>query len=290
MLPNALIIGAMRSGTTSVFYTLAEHPQVFCCPLKEPMFFARDDDGRLPVWFGNAVPRATPATLAEYERLFAGARPHHKAMIEASTRYLSASVAARIHGLLPDVRIIAILRHPVDQAWSIWRTQQKVLSRHPVECFRTALKEQVRPYPLSLHGQYSLHLDAYFSLFRRAQIHVTLFDDLVARPEAFFAALLEFLELAPHRLTPRKVNAAGRPRYPGLHRVFEQPSLKKLLRRWLPRPALWSLLATYHRARSANLRRDPQLSPELRAELTRKWYAPDIRRLAVMLDRELPWL
>ena len=105
MLPNFIIIGAAKAGTTALYWYLAEHPQVFMSPLKETNFFAfgLDPEGK-PLYGNPEVHRYPVQTLADYEKLFADAGDA-KAIGEASPIYLECPQAAgRIRGLIPRAR------------------------------------------------------------------------------------------------------------------------------------------------------------------------------------------
>jgi hypothetical protein len=121
VLPNFLIVGAGRSGTTSLYEYLRQHPQVFMSRVKEPNYFAFE--GEIPHGPGAAWLRATSVRTREaYEALFAEAGSA-RAIGEASARYLrSEGAPERIHALLPDARLVGILRNPVGPLVpSTWR-------------------------------------------------------------------------------------------------------------------------------------------------------------------------
>ncbi|HEX3577644.1 MAG TPA: sulfotransferase, partial [Thermoanaerobaculia bacterium] len=95
-MPNFLIIGAAKSGTTSLYHYLRQHPDVFMSPVKEPNYYSDDD---------NLLPTAI-RSRANYEKLFAGAKGE-RARGEATVRYLNAITGVeRIYADLPDVRLI----------------------------------------------------------------------------------------------------------------------------------------------------------------------------------------
>ena len=121
-LPNFLVIGAARSGTTTLHYTLGQHPEIFVSPMKETNFFLLDDSGELPGWVNEATRRTMPRTLQQYAALFEDATERHIAIGESSPSYLHGPVALRIKTSLPDFKLIAILRQPVEQALSIYAT------------------------------------------------------------------------------------------------------------------------------------------------------------------------
>jgi hypothetical protein len=105
--PNFFLIGAPKCGTTSIAAWLAEHPQVYFSPVKEPMYFATDAQIR------------TIVSLEAYEQLFAGATSRHLAIGEGSTEYLRSSIALRqIMTYAGSPRFIASVRNPVEMASS----------------------------------------------------------------------------------------------------------------------------------------------------------------------------
>ena len=113
-MPNVLVIGAMKAGTTTIYQYLRQHPDIFMSPVKEPQFFS----GRPSCEWKGPDPRvARGRSLDEYQALFAGARGE-RMRGEASPVYLCDPAAVEsIHRHVPDVRLIAILRQPVDRAF-----------------------------------------------------------------------------------------------------------------------------------------------------------------------------
>src|SRR5690606_23487060 len=116
-LPNFLVIGAAKAGTTSLHRYLGGHPEVFVPPRGEPSVFAHDAGAprsREP----GAEAWAAVADLPRYARLSAGAEGK-VAVGEVSPRYLYCERwCERIKRHVPDVRLVAVLRHPVDRAYS----------------------------------------------------------------------------------------------------------------------------------------------------------------------------
>jgi len=196
-LPDFLIGGAARSGTTWLYHLLARHPQVFMAqPVRpEPKYFLVDElyarglDYYSAMWFAN-VP---PGCLAG----------------EKTTYYLeSAPARDRIHRDLPGVRLIFVLRDPVQRAYSNYAwSQQNGLER---EDFRTALRlEQereaalpaalrfVRPNAYFSRGLYADLLGPYLELFGRAKVLCLRYEDIRERPSQLAGQLGQFLGIAP---------------------------------------------------------------------------------------------
>lgn len=185
-LPNFLIIGAMRSGTTSLFAGLSAHPQVFGAPGKELRFFDLNYERGLDWYRGR----------------FEGS-DGKVAIGEASQTYMYDHIALdRLAVDLPDVRLIAILRDPVDRAYShYWLNRSR--GREPLS-FEQALEDEADRlkgpsptdrffYSYADRGRYKTQLDRVCSLYERSALHVILFDDFRDHPVQTFQGVWRFL-------------------------------------------------------------------------------------------------
>ena len=182
-LPNFLIIGAAKAGTTTLHAYLRPHPEIFMPARKELRFFAyggTGDDYSYPV-----------KTLEEYEGYFAEAGDA-TAIGEATPRYLRTPAAAgRIKAQIPDCRLVISLRNPVDQSFSAYLMGLRNGSVAPGTSYLAA----IAAHPNFLRG-YAADLENYFGLFDRAQFHIIRFEDLVRDPLAVAGALYGFLGVA----------------------------------------------------------------------------------------------
>jgi len=196
-LPNFIIIGAAKSGTTSLYKYLQEHPDVYVSPQKEPRFFAvlsdfnkvvGNDEDQKRLW-GDSI-----TTLEDYIALFDGVR-HEKAIGEASPIYIwSKDAPNNIKKYLPEVKLIAILRHPVDRAFSHYLHNLKIgLEKN--SSFEDALTDdEQRHYAEYLpQGWYAMLLRRYFDFFPADRIKVFLYDDLVNDPAGLMRTIYQFI-------------------------------------------------------------------------------------------------
>jgi len=304
-LPNFLVIGAPRSGTTTLHYSLGQHPEVFVSGNKETNFFLFEDSGEPPAGMSAEEYRRQRArsvtALDDYAELFAEASDEHRAIGEASPAYLMfPEVAERIRQRLPDARLVAILRQPVDQALSLYtaRSGGDLPANGLAEAFIDTLASGATGWPggqrdgrpIAEYGLYHRHLLPYFERFAPAQIKVVLFEDLQRDSAALFADLFRFLGV-DDRFRPdlsHRYNESGTPRSAMLHQALSgSPQIKRLLRRILPHQTAYHLARLQHRLRGANLNRTPALPPALRRELTERFYADDIVALERLLGRDL---
>lgn len=290
-LPNFIVIGAAKSGTTALYWYLAEHPSVFMSPVKETNYFAYglDEQGRL-LYRHPDFHRYPIKTVRQYEALFAAAG-RAKAIGEVSPIYLECPQSAgRIREQLPSARLVCILRQPVERAYSDYQMYLRSNGRRldPARDL-SADSEWAQPDSHWMQiGRYHEQLSRYFERFPREQIHVFLFDDLKRAPLSAVQEVYRFLgvdsSFAPDFDTPH--NIGGMPASRFLEGVFTSRAIRKSVGHWVPKGAAnW-----VRRLRTRNLRPAPQLPAELRASLNRQ-FREDISRTSELLGRSLDhWL
>lgn len=187
-LPTFFIIGAQRSGTTSLYHYIGQHPEIFMPPVKEPRYFALE--GQRPT-FKGPYPKDSPMTpdRAGYEALYA-AGATARARGDGSTWYLfEPGAAERIRAAVPEARIIAILRQPAERAYSNYLICRS-LGIEPLDGFEAAMAAEPErtaqgwgnPWYYFQKGLYFRQLKRYFTLFPENRISVHLYDDFVAAP------------------------------------------------------------------------------------------------------------
>lgn len=299
--PNLFIIGAPKSGTTSLYEYLKGHPQVFMSVVKEPCYFSADlafDHS------GNFLVYERDAKL--YEDLFADAGDA-KLLGEGSTRYLYSHDAARlIHAASPDARIVAMLRNPVDMIHSL-HAHKLAAGTEDITSFEEALdaeadREEGRRLPAHSNPKLSTYRDRakfgeqlprWFDEFGRDRVRVIIFEDMVRDPEGEFRALLEFLGIDPDYV----------PESFGAHNTAHgarSTLIRRMLNGRFPQWLVWGLLpkligdtrtrGLVRRFRHSWFHRKPinrgKISPELRRRLEDD-FAPDVARLSALLGRDM---
>jgi hypothetical protein len=291
MVPNFLVIGAAKAGTTALHWYLTEHPQVFMTRVKDPSYFAYGLDDRGQLLWGEAAIHSFPVrSWSEYQRLFDDAGSA-LAVGEASTMYLECpQSAARIQRALPQARIICSIRQPVDRAYSGYL----MYLRHRGQRFdpardATPTAEWARPDSRWMQiGRYYEQLARYYAAFPRDQIHVILFDELKKNTVGVMQDLYRFLEVdssfVPDLNTPH--NIGGVPASMLLESLFTSRAIRSVVAPWLPlRAANW-----VRRLRTRNMRQAPRLPAELRRELTAD-FREDIERTSELIGKSLAhWL
>lgn len=201
-LPDFLLLGAPKAGTTAVHVALARHPQLWLSRNKEPKFFLTD--GAPPVARGGPGDAETYRRYvwrrSDYEALFAPA-PAGTLRGESTTLYLRDFAAhRRIRSMVPDVRLVAVVRDPVDRAHSNWTHLRSAGLEPAADFLRACALEGPRvaagwgPFwrylELGLYGRQVEHL---YSLFPREQVHVIRYRDLRQEPAKTLDGLCAFL-------------------------------------------------------------------------------------------------
>ena len=300
--PNFLIVGAAKSGTTALYHYLKQHPQVYMSPRKHTRFFSfggQNPDFRGPRLEGESVPYAIP-DAASYHALFAGATDE-VAIGEASHSYLYKPEApGRIREYDPGMKIIALLRHPADRAYSHYRQMIRD-GREPIEDFVRALEAEGarirdRWWP-DFHyvqiGLYHAQLGRYFDLFDRRRIRVYLYEDFEADPYGTLGDIFRFLEVDDAFVPEATVryNASGVPKNKILHSVLQGlRRARPAVERALPAGQSRRLLRVGGAIHNRNLTRH-QLSHEVRGEVADEYFREDVVRLQSLIRRDLSaWL
>jgi hypothetical protein len=214
VLPDFVIIGAQKAGTSSVFWELCQHPDVATPLRKEVHFFDLYFHYGTP-WYRAHFPYRWESTR------FTG---------ESSPYYLFHPHApARLHSVLPNAKLVAMLRNPIDRTWSHYHHQVK-LGHEPLS-FEDALAAE----PERLEGEldrlladpkyragnyagfsyrarscYAEQLARWLALFPREQLLVLRFEDLAERPDDVYRKLLGFLGLSEWDREDFRVHNAGR--------------------------------------------------------------------------------
>jgi len=244
-LPDFLILGAQKAGTTALYAYLRWHPHVTGPSFKEVSFFDRH--------------------YARGERWYRAHMPVRRSGIvgEASPSYLFHPLAPeRVARMLPDARLIALLRNPADRAFSHYQ-HEVALGREQLTFEEALAREDERMhgeldrmladptyfsyawwnYTYAARGRYAEQLERWFAAFPREQVLVLLTDELAADTAGTYRRTLEFLA----------VDERGLDSYP---RIFE--------------------------------REYEEMDSSMRVRLEQDFAEPN-GRLAELLGRELPW-
>jgi hypothetical protein len=295
--PTFIVIGAGRCGTTSLHAWLAAHPDIHMAPRKSLDFHVRGDpipDWEQPLARAMARRRAV-GELDDYLALFE-AGSSRQAIGEISPTYLqSIHAAPSIHKLNPRTRIVAILRDPVERAYSHFLGRQRD-GIEPPGPFAARVEREIglgMPDEIAFGhylgcSRYHHFLAPYLELFPRDQIRLYLLEDMQREPARMFDDLQAFLGLT-RRVEPdvsRRLNRTGLVANPMMRRLWTGSArLRTAMRPFLP-------AAVRHTGGALFLRdvHRPPIDRGLRARLV-ELFRDDVRLLEPVLGRDLsPWL
>lgn len=298
--PDFFIVGAPRCGTTSLYYYLKGHPDIFMPSVKEPHFFADPDEIRAVVAArGFAAPPGMVKREEDYLRLFKKARSG-QITGEASVNYLAHHESAhRIKEKNPRAKIIAVLRQPIDRAYSYYNYLLGPSGRIGREgSFYEVLQEE-RSYVAKYsddwgvyigRGLYHDQVERYMVAFGRAQVRVYLYEDLASDTTAIVSDVCSFLQVPFNEgrfFDPdRKYNTNGTISNPLANWLGHTKTMRSLFRAVVP-----AHLQIPLRDQLINRRQPkPTMDPRAR-EFLRSIYHDDISKLQDLIGRDLgSWL
>ena len=296
--PNFFIVGAAKSGTTSLYYYLKQFPEVFLPDVKEPVYFGADLE------FDTRIcARRSIHNLPEYLRLYEGAGDF-RLRGDATVWYLYSQTAAQeIQEFDPNAKIIILLRNPVDVMFALhgeflWDCNEPIADFAEAIAAQEARRngQQLGPTTHFRQGllyedvvSYADQVERYFATFGRDRIHLAIFDDLVASPAQVLRSVADYLGLDPsfeptieHRNSRkpsqlRRINQFFAAR-PTLRRVL----FSNVLSQTAKRTAIEMATRVFGSGGKAKKEMDPQLRVELQDRLR-----GDVERLSELLGRDL---
>ncbi len=289
---NVIIGGVAKAATSSLYAYLSDHPEVGHSVKKETNFFLKDVKGE------------PGADLRAYGAFFPEPASGEKVMIEATPAYLSggADVANKIRNTLSEVKLIFILRNPVDRFYSFYNFNRaghtsgfEVLNRFEdylerafayASCGEIPSGSRMKEKNLRslLTGRYAIYLKEFYRFFSPEEIKVVFQEDLRDDPVVFMSALCEFLDIDPYffgSYSFAKQNVTTSVRSRRLHRAVTKFS-RKLESLYKRRPGIKGGVDSVYRLLNVSEGGYPEMSPETRARLT-EYYEPYNRELKELL-------
>ncbi|MEM7284699.1 MAG: sulfotransferase [Pseudomonadota bacterium] len=287
--PNFLIVGAAKSGTTSLHAYLNHHPDVFLPETKEPSFFVAPEVAhRIPTWIESE---------ADYDALFASAGSA-AARGEASVLYLyfwRQAIPRVLKKLGSQTKIIVILRNPIDRAMSAYFDCQRFDANETLNFEEALAMEDSRVSDSTLNpmlyykrmGLYADMVSGFQSSFDH--VKVTLFEHLVRDPQSVLTELLQFLNVSVDLLPQsdqQRMNSGGRHwgnQFLGsLVKRAVTPGVRRALSGLAP--GLYARLKGL--AVDKLMTKAPSMSAETRSELA-QYYSSDVHRLSQLVQLDL---
>lgn len=295
MLPNMIIVGAPKGGTTTLHYVLAQHPEVFMSEIKEPGFFwSYGQEVRLHGPSAILLKHRVISQLESYQALFEGVTSE-KVVGESSASYMFHPRSPQLlHQFIPNAKLVFILRQPADRAFSSY-TQYLRDGVEPCSDFAEAVEQEKQGlrdhWTFGRHLQYGFYhqaFQAYLEYFDSQQMHISLFDDLRSDPYGLMKGLFQFLEV-DNTFVPDMThhhNVSGVIGNPLIRAFWIQTNRLRAAIRPLTTQKMRHTFSEWVFSSA----KKPEFSPELRLELT-EYYRKDIEQLQNFLGRDLSqWL
>lgn len=196
-IPSAIIIGAMKSSTTTLFNALSKHSEIYGSLEKEPNFFASSESSGMKNW-------------GEYQSLFSGKTERHKVTIEASPEYTrwpqNANAAKRMRENLGDPKLIYVLRDPVE------RTISHYFHSYARSFYKrgTNITQAIQSDPILLStSRYASQLDLYDAEFGEGGVLIITAEHLRENPEKVLTQVAQYLSVDPAEFIGVQLDAAN---------------------------------------------------------------------------------
>ena len=291
--PNFLVIGAMKAGTTAFHKYLDQHSEIYMTKKeKEPRYFALSTDKQQYTGPQDPAAKCEFKTFDKYQTLFDEVTDE-KAIGESSTIYLSHAQAPKnIHDFNPDMKLVVILRDPVDRAFSNFtytRRDERESANTIWEAMDAEPKRTADGWGPLWHyqrkGLYFEHLSRYFELFPREQMHIILYDDYKKNPQQTLTDTFAFLGVDTSFTVDfsEKHNVSGVPKNRVVNKFIHNKTIKQVTRTLVP----LSIRSSVKKAiNSANLKK---AEPLTKADETRlyTYFKEDVEQLEQLIGKDL---
>jgi hypothetical protein len=304
LIPDFLIIGAGKSGTTSLDKYLNQHPEIFIPKVKEPNFYGYENT-KLEDFKGDIGEilhfKGSVTTFDGYTALFKDAKPGQVKGETSNTYMYHPEAPERIKFYNPDIKLIAILRQPAGRLYSRYLHLARE-SRTPTKDFADC-KDKASIWwkrnDLIKEGFYYKNLLPFYKLFPKENIRVFLYEELNDRPEAVLRDIYDFLSVNPDFKGDLSVkyNQSGIIKNRFLDSIYGQKGiLTKLTKVVLPKGGVQKLKSSTAVQRVINTLRGknlvkPKMDPDVRKWLTNDVYGDDIKNLQTLIEKDLThWL
>jgi hypothetical protein len=298
MLPNLIIVGAARSGTTSLHRYLDQHPQIFMSKPKETNFFCfKNNTPPLNGPFDDFFLKKCIVNQKDYEDLFIPVREGIIIRGESSPCYLQyPSTAKNIKKTIPDCKIIISLRDPIERCFSHFRLLTKL--GHETLTFEEALnaeKERLNKgwradYQYTANSHYYDKVNRYLSIFGEDNVEIILFEELIKNSHRKASDIFRFLGINDSVVISemKQHNYSGFVRSKIIQKYFLRPHPIKKVAKIIPRQIRTRI---YDGLKSYNTVKTSQTLDEKTKDRLTKLFSNDIINLEKLIGRDLNnWL
>lgn len=284
MLPNFIIVGAPKAGTTSLYHYLSGHPQVYMSEPKEVNYFSKEELEAQNLFYQDFKAK----DLDSYKTLFNKAIDK-KAVGEGSVSYLFyPKTALRIKEVLPEIKTIILLRNPLDRGYSHYLMDLRLGLVNLT--YDEIVYKTVKHKDLGLYYQQYVELGFYYEQVKRyidtfgeKQVKVYLQKDLRNNPNSVIGDLYDYLEIDKTIIpnTVQEHNSFSMPKNDLIQKLYGSQMFRTTLSKLFPNSAKVLLLNIFFERT-----KKPELCPKTREHLL-KLYKPDIEKLEKLINQDL---
>ncbi len=311
--PNFIGLGVAKAGTTSLYHYLQQHPEVYLSPIKETNYFISDfiqshqlrkdllRSTKVDMQAYLAAPTLAPfhsaSTVLTQEHYLALFREvnEQKAIGEVCTSYfLVPSSLDKIKAEFPDVKLFAILRNPIERAFSGYvmnLREGKTDQENQLLAFKNDYERPDKGWGINFNyidgGLYAPTLQKLYELFPAKNIKIFLYDDYKKNSSEVIRSLYTFLNVDPDFKadTSQNYNVGGLPRFKKLNQWMVKTGLREMIRRLFPQSVKNQLLKIMYSSKH-----QLSLQDDARKYL-KEVFKDDIKATGQILNRDLsPWI
>jgi hypothetical protein len=307
-LPNFIVVGANKGGTTSIYHYLKQHPEVYLSPIKEPHYFSKDIDVRLfsKEFAQNKlqdIEKYVDGDMSEeyhaafvrswetYQKLYKHVK-QEKAIGELSTSYLYSAVAAEeIRNHLGIIKIIICLRNPVDRAYSHYRMNIWTGNSNEFD-FTKALQDDYHHIPKAwgnAHlyveiGMYYEQVKRYIDMFGRENVKIVFTEDMKLDATSVVKEIYKFIGVDDTFIpdTDKRYNEVYTPKFKNFTYTLNKLGIRTLMKRLAPDRLKKVIISLLFKSKTEK----GEIPPEAKKFLLEK-YTTDIKKLSELLNKDL---
>jgi len=284
--PNFFIVGAPKAGTTSLYEYLRKIPEIYMSPIKEPRYFNSD---KFRSYGKGKI--AGISDKSKYLQLFKGVT-NEKAVGEASPGYLRDPDSPKlIHDVVPDAKIIVIVRDPIERAFSDYLMMKSegiaTIPFHEIISKQINEGDDMQRFSHFLkNGMYSTSIKKFQSIFGLNQVKVLIFEEFIKEPLKTVYEVLDFLrvKIVPPENIEKVYNQYREPRGKTEQRILRNKTIAQLSNKILPGTLKMKIKSELLLKKAEK----PQLSKNDRASLE-NFFQDDAKQLQIILNKKLPW-
>jgi hypothetical protein len=297
--PNLFIVGAAKCGTTSLYYYLSQHPEVFNCPVKEPNHFITQF--QIDSLYGNLKQYkklwSSYLGLSKYLALYSNAKSF-RITCDASVNYLryAKEIAGKIKEFNDEAKIIIILRNPVDRLFSHYH--HSVRDGSITETFENLLTfeeqyckmENNSRYSYKKNGLYYHNVKHYLDIFGQDKVLILFNEDLESNPQKLLSKVCDFLMIDASfvpKIDFTKQNTAYLPKNPKISHLINKYLQYSMLGNGLKKIFPKSILRRLKTIINPSSPQKETLSNKKAIQQLKAYYLEDINKLETLVKRDL---